>query len=366
MALAGAVTARNTPSHIGIGRPEKSGGRRKASTARQTIRLMTKKLMKTLHAPRFSSPEDFISALGDLHYIASRRIATAVYLGLHLEKPLLVEGPAGVGKTELSKALATLLDVPLVRLQCYEGLDEAKALYEWKYGKQLLYTQILREKLGELLQGATTFDKALERLHAHDDLFYSERFLEPRPLLRALREPAGCVLLVDEIDKADPEFEAFLLELLSDYQISIPELGTIKATVKPLVLLTSNATRELSDALRRRCLHLHISYPDQEIERRIVRARVPELPEHLGQALVAFVQGLRTLDLKKHPAVSETLDWARTLVLLNADELGEDIVRESLSTLLKHEEDVGTALAELPRVLKEARATVPRNHAANA
>lgn len=322
--------------------------------------------MKTLHAPRFTSPEDFISALGDLNYIASRRIATAAYLGLHLEKPLLVEGPAGVGKTELAKALALLLDVPLVRLQCYEGLDEAKALYEWKYGKQLLYTQILREKLGELMQGATSLEKALERLHAHDDLFYSERFLEPRPLLRALREPGGCVLLVDEIDKADPEFEAFLLELLSDYQISIPELGTLKAVVKPMVLLTSNATRELSDALRRRCLHLHIPYPAAEIERRIVHARVPELADTLGSALVAFVQALRTLDLKKHPAVSETLDWARTLVLLNADVLGEDIVRTSLSTLLKHEEDVATALAELPRLLGEARSALPRPNAAHA
>lgn len=299
-----------------------------------------------------------MTALESLHYVAGTRVATAVYLGMHLEKPLLVEGPAGVGKTELAKALASLTGVPLVRIQCYEGLDEAKALYEWKYTKQLLYTQILRDKLGELMQGAATLPEALERLHAHDDLFYSEAFLEPRPLLRALREPSGCVLLVDEIDKADPEFEAFLLELLSEYQISIPELGTVRATVRPLVLLTSNATRELSDALRRRCLHLHISYPDRELEQRIIAARVPELSAGLNASLVNFVHGLRQLNLKKLPAVSETLDWARTLLLLNAAELDEELIRSTMGALLKHEEDVATALAELPTILRPARAAI--------
>ncbi|MDT0496154.1 MoxR family ATPase [Algiphilus sp. W345] len=308
-----------------------------------------------MHAPHYTAPETLASGLAECQYVASSRIATATYLGLHLEKPLLVEGPAGVGKTELAKALAQLLDVPLVRLQCYEGLDEAKALYEWKYSKQLLYTQILRDKLGELMQGAATLVQAMDRLHAHDDLFYSEAFLEPRPLLRALREPRGCVLLVDEIDKADPEFEAFLLEVLSDYQISVPELGTLAATVRPLVLLTSNGARELSDALRRRCLHLYIGYPEPALERRILRSRVPELPERLGHRLVAFVQALRELDLKKLPAVSETLDWARTLVLLNADELGEDLVRDTLAALLKHEEDVVSAGAALPRILAATR-----------
>ena len=321
--------------------------------------------MKALHAPRFRQPQDFIGALRGRDYIASPRIGTAVYLGLHLEKPLLVEGPAGVGKTDLAKSLAALLDVPLVRMQCYEGLDESKALYEWKYGKQLLYTQILRDKLGELMQGTSSLQQALQRLEHHDDLFYSETFLEPRPLLRALREPAGCVLLIDEIDKSDPEFEAFLLELLSDYQVSVPELGTVEATVRPLVLLTSNGSRELSDALRRRCLHLHIGYPDAAVEREIVRTRVPELSGHLNAALVAFVHGLRTLDLKKIPAISETLDWARTLVLLNAAELDENLVRDTLATLLKHEEDVETALASLPKVLQEARKAVDM-HAAHA
>lgn len=321
--------------------------------------------MKTLHAPRYASPDAFVAALRSKDYIASPRIGTAVYLGLHLEKPLLVEGPAGVGKTDLAKSLALLLDVPLVRMQCYEGLDESKALYEWKYGKQLLYTQILRDKLGELMQDTHSLAQALQRLHQHDDLFYSENFLEPRPLLRALREPSGCVLLVDEIDKADPEFEAFLLELLSDYQISVPELGTVTAQVRPLVLLTSNGTRELSDALRRRCLHLHIGYPDAALERSIVQTRVPELSDYLTRTLVAFVHGLRALDLKKLPAISETLDWARTLVLLNAAELGEDLVRQTLTTLLKHEEDVATALAALPKVMQDAREAAAA-HAARA
>lgn len=311
--------------------------------------------MKSLHAERFRQPQDLVAALSRENYIASPRIGTAVYLGLQLEKPLLVEGPAGVGKTDLAKSLATLLEVPLVRLQCYEGLDESKALYEWKYGKQLLYTQLLRDKLGALMQDAATLQQALHRLDQHDDLFYSEAFLEPRPLLRSLREPAGCVLLVDEIDKSDPEFEAFLLELLSDYQVSVPELGTVTAIVRPLVLLTSNSSRELSDALRRRCLHLHIGYPDAALERQIVRMRVPELSAHLTAELVAFVHGLRGLDLKKIPAISETLDWARALVLLNAAELDETLVRDTLAALLKHEEDVATALAALPAVAQVAR-----------
>ncbi|MCK5771425.1 MoxR family ATPase [Algiphilus sp.] len=316
--------------------------------------------MKALHAPRFEAPEAIVAGLAEQQYVAGARIATAVYLGMHLEKPLLVEGPAGVGKTELANALTGMLGVPLVRLQCYEGLDEAKALYEWKYGKQLLYTQLLRDKLSELMAGAGSLDQAMERLLAHDDLFYSEAFLEPRPLLRALREPRGCVLLIDEIDKADPEFEAFLLEVLSDYQVSVPELGTLAAVTRPMVLLTSNAARELSDALRRRCLHLHIDYPEPAVERRILRLRFPELPERLGDSLVAFVQGLRGLDLKKLPAVSETLDWARTLILLNAGELGEDMVRDTLAALLKHEEDVTTATAALPQVLQAARESARR------
>src|SRR5690606_6811922 len=213
------------------------------------------------------------------------------------------------------------LALPLIRLQCYEGLDEAKALYEWKYGKQLLYTQLLKEKLGDVLQGAKTIAESMDKLRGFGELFYSEDFLEPRPLLKALREPGGAVLLIDEVDKADEEFEALLLEILSDFQVSVPELGTVKAVVPPLVFLTSNNTREMGDALKRRCLHLHIPFPDARLEARIVEARAPEVGARLRAQLVAFVQGLRGLDLKKLPSVAETIDWAKTLVLLNADEL---------------------------------------------
>src|SRR3712207_5190855 len=223
-------------------------------------------------------------------YIANKRTATAVYLAHHLRKPILVEGQAGVGKTELAKATAAWRGLPLVRLQCYEGLDESKALYEWKYGKQLLYTQILKDKLGAALGEEPGLHAALEKLHGFGDLFFSERVLEPRPLLRALRETGGAVLLVDEVDKADQEFEAFLLEILSDYQVSVPEIGTVRAAVPPLVLLTSNSMRDLGDALKRRCLHLHIGLPDARLEGRIVAARVPGVAEGLRRQLVAFVQ----------------------------------------------------------------------------
>ena len=238
-------------------------------------------------------------------YIASESISTAVYLAQALAKPVLVEGPPGVGKTELANASASLLDKPLIRLQCYEGLDEAKALYEWKYGKQLLYTQVLKEKLGDLMAGANGLRESIDRLHEFDDTFFNEEFLEPRPLLKALWAEGGAVLLIDEIDKSDQEFEAFLLELLQDYQISIPEIGTVKAVTTPVVFLTSNNTREIGDALKRRCIHLYIPFPDSKLEQRIIESRVPELEASLRSQLVAFVQSLRGLDLKKAPAVSE-------------------------------------------------------------
>ncbi|MGE4617627.1 MAG: MoxR family ATPase, partial [Gammaproteobacteria bacterium] len=287
-------------------------------------------------------------------YIASDAIATAVYLAQALSKPVLVEGPPGVGKTELANATARLLEKPLIRLQCYEGLDEAKALYEWKYGKQLLYTQVLKEKLGDLMAGTKSLTASIERLHEFDDTFFNEEFLEPRPLLKALWAKDGAVLLIDEIDKSDQEFEAFLLELLQDYQISIPEIGTIRAVTTPVVFLTSNNTREIGDAIKRRCIHLYIPFPDSKLEQRIIESRVPELESSLRSQLVAFVQSLRGLDLKKVPAVSETIDWARTLVLLHAEELDTALVRSTLNILLKFQDDIETVDAEIPGLARQA------------
>ncbi|WP_415776536.1 AAA family ATPase [Sneathiella sp. HT1-7] len=288
-------------------------------------------------------------------YICDRHIATSIYLSQKLDKPILVEGPPGVGKTELAKAASEILAAPLIRLQCYEGLDESKALYEWKYGKQLLYTQILKEKLGDLLEDAVGLEQSMEKLHQFGDSFYSEKFLEARPLLQALQSEEKTVLLIDEIDKSDHEFEAYLLEILSDYQISVPEIGTIKAKTKPLVFLTSNNSREMSDALKRRCLHLYIPFPDASLERRIIQTRVPELEENLRNQLVSFVQQLRTQDLKKLPAVSETIDWARTLMLLHADTLEVDLVRNTLNMLLKFEEDIDNMHSEVPKFIAAAQ-----------
>ena len=301
------------------------------------------------------SVDSLRSNFEDHRYICSNQIATAVYLAYHLRKPVLIEGPPGVGKTELAKTTADMFQLPLIRLQCYEGLDEAKAIYEWKYGKQLLYTQVLKETLDEVLQGAKGFAESVERLHEFGDIFFSEEFMEPRPLLKALQEENGCVLLIDEIDKSDHEFESLLLEILSDYQVSIPEIGTIKAKAEPpLVFLTSNNTREISDALKRRCLHLYIPFPDIDIEQKIIHARVPEIPEELRRQLVTFIQELRDLDLKKVPAISETIDWARTLLLLHTESLDADLVRDTLNVILKFQEDIENVDAELTTLTNKA------------
>jgi len=291
----------------------------------------------------FATAEDASRQLAAAGYLPSREISTAVFLADRLEKPVLVEGPPGVGKTELARAWATAEGRTLIRLQCYEGLDEAKALYEWEYAKQLLYTQLLKESVGQALGGARTLAEAADRIAAEGNVFFSERFLLPRPILRAVTSEAPCLLLVDEVDKADPELEAFLLEVLSDYAVTIPELGTFRAKRAPRVVLTSNAARDLSDGLRRRCLHLHIDYPTQERELAIVRARAPEVSAELARQVVAAVGRLRGLDLRKAPSISETLDWCRALALLGAETLDERLVSDTLDLVLKHESDVEKA-----------------------
>jgi len=294
----------------------------------------------------FNDTRAVITALGQQQYIASDEIATVLFLAEKLGKPVLSEGPAGVGKTELGKAWAKATNRRLIRLQCYEGLDEKKALYEWEYAKQMLYTQLLRDKLQDLLRDAATLAEAADRLAAEEDVFFSDRFLLPRPLLDAIISPDPALLLIDEIDRADAEFEAFLLEVLSDFQVSIPELGTLTARHQPMVILTSNNTRELSEALKRRCLYLSINYPDHEEELSIVRMRVPQLNARIAQQVVDVVQNLRQMDLKKHPSVAETLDWAKALVMLNADALDEQTLENTLTVLLKHESDVQRARRE--------------------
>src|SRR3990170_8184793 len=291
----------------------------------------------------FNTTVDVIDGLGKQQYIASEEIATVLFLAERLGKPVLAEGPDGGGKTELAKAWAGATCRELLRLQCYEGLDETKALYEWEYAKQMLYTQLLRDKLSELLSGSMTLAQAADKLAQEDDVFFSQRFLLPRPLLQAILADQPITLLIDEIDRADAEFEAFLLEVLSDFQVSVPELGTLKARHQPLVVLTSNNTRELSEALKRRCVYAYLDYPSAEMELRIVRLKVPDLNPTLARQAVEFVQKLRRIDLKKHPSVSETLDWAKALVLLNAKQLDPKTLDTTLSILLKHEADLQRA-----------------------
>ena len=304
----------------------------------------------------FETVEEVQKRLLDQSYIAGKKIATVVYLASKLNKPVLVEGPAGVGKTELAKVVAAAVGRKLIRLQCYEGLDESKALYEWEYSKQLLYTQMLRDKIGEVIQGTKTLKEASERIAAQDDVFFSERFIVARPLLKAITSADPVLLLIDEVDKSDPEFEAFLLEVLSDYTVSVPEVGTIQAKHIPMVFLTSNDAREMTDALKRRCLHLHIDFPSQEEEIRILELKVPGIGNRLVQDIVELVQRIRKLDLKKTPSISETLDWARALMVLNADALDVEMVNDTMSVILKHQGDIAKAQSELNALLQKKAA----------
>lgn len=288
----------------------------------------------------FTSVEDVKTRLAAADYLASDAIATTVYLASELGKPLLIEGPAGVGKTELSRAVATASGAELVRLQCYEGVDEARALYEWNHAKQLLRITAGHDE---------SWDEA------RNDIF-SEEFLLQRPLLTAIRNTGPTVLLIDETDKADVEIEGLLLEVLGDFQITVPELGTITATRRPFVVLTSNATRELSEALRRRCLYLHVDFPEPELEEQIVRLKVPDLDTVLAGSVIRVINALRAMPLRKAPSVSETIDWARTLVALGADTLHATIINDSLGVILKHQDDIQKARTklDLDEVLKSS------------
>ncbi|MGF1469382.1 MAG: AAA family ATPase [Sandaracinaceae bacterium] len=313
----------------------------------------------TANTPPYSTRDEALRALGEAGYLCDDRTATVVWLAGMLGRPLLTEGPPGVGKTALAQAIARSTGRRLIRLQCYEGLDEAKALYEWDYGKQILYTQLLRHTVMRLSSDTASVDAAMAAIADQESAFFHTRFLTARPLLQSLRSERPTVLLIDEVDRSDPELEALLLEVLSDYQASIPELGTIEARTRPYVVLTSNATREVTEALRRRCLYLDLAYPSRTREMAIINQKAPELSARLQLSLVDFVARLRGLPLRKTPSIAESADWAQTLAILGATRLEADVVRTTLGVLLKHSEDQALVLRDLTAYLNSAEPRSP-------
>ncbi|MCP4752155.1 MAG: MoxR family ATPase [Proteobacteria bacterium] len=302
-------------------------------------------------ANKINSVNDVTNTLKSQGYISSVETSTIVFLAIKMKRPVLVEGPAGVGKTELAKSISKGLELELIQLQCYEGLDETKAIYEWEYAKQLLYTQILKEKINDVVGETDNLSDSIQKLVKLEDAFFSDHFLLPRPLLRAIRSDKRPVLLIDEVDKSDPEFEAYLLEILSTNEITIPELGTQTATAIPIVFLTSNNARDLSDALKRRCLHLYIDFPAPELEARILQTKFPTLSKKLIDKLVGAVSNIRQLDIKKKPSISETIDWAESLLILQIEEITPATLQQTLGTLSKYKTDMDEIMLKSDKIL---------------